>query len=162
VPVLDVPRVDEAVESIRPTLRRWALTGDSHGKRVQQRRQEPLRIGNGDGRWQEQFGEKAAQARDAVTDFGRKTVDSIDAQRGPAAGTLDQTASALHRQADKVAGVAHATADTLQSTADYVRAHDMKAMAKDVEGLVRRYPGPALAAAAAVGFLVARMLRPRD
>jgi ElaB/YqjD/DUF883 family membrane-anchored ribosome-binding protein len=110
----------------------------------------------------EQFGEKAAQAKDAVTDFGRRTVETIDAQRGPAAVTLDQTASALHQQADKVAGVAHATADKLQATADYVRRNDMKAMAKDVEDLVRRYPGQALAAAAAVGFLVARVMRTRD
>ena len=99
--------------------------------------------------------------RDAV-DFGRKTVENIDAQRRPAASTLDHTASALHQQADKVAGVAHATADRLHATADYVRTQDMKSMANDAVDLVRRYPGPALAAAAAVGFLVARVVRPRD
>ena len=106
--------------------------------------------------------EKAVQAKDAVADFGRKTVDNIDAQRGPAAATLDHTASALHQQADRVAGVAHATADKLHATADYVRTKDMKSMADDVVDLVRRYPGPALAAAAAVGFFVARAVRPRD
>jgi ElaB/YqjD/DUF883 family membrane-anchored ribosome-binding protein len=111
---------------------------------------------------QEQVGEAANQARDAVSDFGRKTVESIDAQRRPAAATLDQTASALHQQADKVAGVAHATADKLKATADYVRENDMKAMANDVQELVRRYPGPALAVAAAVGFLVARVARTHD
>jgi ElaB/YqjD/DUF883 family membrane-anchored ribosome-binding protein len=110
-------------------------------------------------RLQEQFGEKADQAKEAVTDFGRKTVESIDAQRRPAAVTLDQTASVLHQQADKVAGMAHATADKLQATADYVRQNDTKAMARDVETLVRRYPGPALGIAAAAGFLVARVLR---
>ena len=104
----------------------------------------------------------ARDASSAVADFGRKTVDSIDAQRGPAAATLDHTASALHQQVDRVAGVAHATADRLQATADYVRTRDMKSMADDVVDLVRRYPGPALAAAAAVGFLVARVVRTRD
>ena len=109
----------------------------------------------------DQVSEAAGQAKDAVVDFGRKTVERIDAQRGSAAVTLEDTASALHHQADKAAGVAHATADTLHATADYVRQHDLKAMAKDVEGLVRRYPGPALAAAAVLGFLVARVLRTR-
>ena len=112
-------------------------------------------------RMKEQIGEKAGQAKDAVADFGRTTVERIDAQRGPAAVTLEHTASALHQQADKVAGMAHATADQLQATADYVRKHDMKAMAKNVEDLVRRYPAQALAAAAMVGFVVARVFRTR-
>ena len=113
-------------------------------------------------RIKDQVGEKAAQAKDAVVDFGRKTVENIDAQRGPAAGTLDQTASVLHEQANRVAGAARATADRLHATADYVRNQDVKAMAKDVEDLIRRYPGPALAIAAAVGFMTARALRTRD
>ena len=106
----------------------------------------------------EQIADTAVQAKD----FGRKTVENIDAQRGPAAVTLDHTASALHQRADQVAGAAHATADSLHATADYVRTQDMKSMANDAVDLVRRYPGPALAAAAAVGFLVARVVRPRD
>ena len=110
----------------------------------------------------EQIADTAVQAKDAVANFGRKTVENIDAQRGPAAVTLDHTASALHQRADQVAGAAHATADSLHATADYVRTQDMKSMANDAVDLVRRYPGPALAAAAAVGFLVARVVRPRD
>ena len=104
------------------------------------------------------LGEKAAQAKDAVVDFGRKAVDNLDAQRAPAAGTLDSTASVLNEQADRVAGAARATADKLHATADYVRNQDIKAMARDIEDLVRRYPGPALAFAAAVGFMTARAL----
>jgi ElaB/YqjD/DUF883 family membrane-anchored ribosome-binding protein len=110
----------------------------------------------------DQISDKAVQTKDAVADFGRKMVENIDAQRAPAAASLDQTASALHQQADRVAGVAHATADKLHATADYVRTQDVKSMANDVVDLVRRYPGPALAAAAAVGFLVARVVRPRN
>ena len=107
------------------------------------------------------IGCKADLAKEAVADFGRKAVESIDAQRRPAAATLDQSASALHQQADKVASVAHATANSLQATADYVRSQDMRAMANDVTDLVRRYPGPALACAAAVGFVAARLVRTR-
>ena len=90
-----------------------------------------------------------------------QTVEGIDAQRGPAAATLDHSAAALHQQANTLASVAHATADKLHTTADYVRTQDVKAMAKDVGDLVRRYPGSALAIAAAAGFIAARVVRSR-
>jgi len=109
----------------------------------------------------DQVVQRADQAREAVADFGRKTVEDIDAQRGPAAATLDHSAAALHQQANTLASVGHATADKLQTTADYVRTQDVKAMAKDVGQLVRRYPGPALAIAAAAGFIAARVVRSR-
>ena len=82
----------------------------------------------------EQVSEASGQVKAAVADFGRKTVESLDAQRGPAAVTLERTASVLHRQTENVSDAVHATADTLDATADYVRTHDMKAMAKDVDG----------------------------
>ena len=108
-----------------------------------------------------QVGDSVELAREAAADFGRKTVESIDARRHPVAGTLDYTASTLHQQADMVAGTAHATADTLQATADYLRQKDATAMAKDVRGLVGRYPGQALAAAVVLGVLVGRAVWPR-
>jgi len=109
----------------------------------------------------ERVNEPATPAVAAVADAGRHAVEGIDAQRRPAAMRLDHTVSALHQQTDRVAGVAHSAADKLRATADYVRNHDLKAMAKDVEGLVRRYPGQALLAAAVMGFLVARVVRTR-
>jgi ElaB/YqjD/DUF883 family membrane-anchored ribosome-binding protein len=121
----------------------------------------PIQQPNLAARMTNEIGEKAGQARDAAADLGRKTVERIDAQRTPAAETLDHTASALHRRADSAVGVVQATADTLHATAEYVRQHDIRTMLKDVEGLVRRYPGPALAVAAAAGFLVARVARTR-
>jgi len=90
-----------------------------------------------------------------------KTVEGINAQRAPAAATLGHSAAALHHQTNTLASVAHATADKLQTTADYVRTQDVKAMAKDVGELVRRYPGSALALAAAAGFIAARVMRSR-
>ena len=83
-------------------------------------------------------------------------------QSEPAASTLDRTASALHSKSDRVASAAHATADKIQATADYVRDHDFKEMANDVQELVKRYPGQSLAAAAILGFLVARVMRSSD
>ena len=111
--------------------------------------------------------EKAAEAKEKVADFGRKTVDNLDESRRRAAGALDQTAAKLHSggeqllgvahtAADQISGVAHGTGDKLQAAADYIRATDLKAMGEDLKDIVKRYPGPALAAAAVLGFLVAR------
>ena len=109
----------------------------------------------------EQVAEKARDAKDAAVDFARNTVDGMDAQRRPAAATLDRAASTVQQHADNAAGVARGTADKLRATAEYVRNNDMDAMGRDVVGLVRRYPGQALAAAAMAGFLVARAMRTR-
>jgi ElaB/YqjD/DUF883 family membrane-anchored ribosome-binding protein len=100
--------------------------------------------------------------KDKVAEFGRQAVEKIDAQREPAASTLGKTATALHAQAENASSVAHSTADKLQATADYVRENDVKAMMNDVGDLVKRYPGQALAAAAAVGFLVGRLFQSND
>ena len=53
------------------------------------------------------------------------------------------------------------TEDTLvqQTTAEYLREHDTRAMLEDLEAVVRRYPGQALAAAAVIGFFAGRALR---
>jgi ElaB/YqjD/DUF883 family membrane-anchored ribosome-binding protein len=124
-------------------------------------------------RLKEQISDKAADVKERVSDFGRKAADKIDASRGPAADSLNRTASALHAKSDRVASAAHATsdrvasaahatADKLQATAEYVRDHDFKEMAEDVSELVKRYPGQSLAAAAILGFLLARVMRSSD
>jgi hypothetical protein len=114
--------------------------------------------------------EKAAEVKEKVADFGRKALDNIDESRKNTAGALDQTAAKLHSSgdqlsgaahtaADQISGVAHGTADKLQAAADYIRETDLKGMGEDLKDIVKRYPGPALAAAAVLGFIVARGLR---
>jgi hypothetical protein len=114
--------------------------------------------------------EKAAEVRERVADFGRKTAHNLDESRKSTAGALDQAAAKLHSggeqligaahtAADQVSGVAHATADKLQAAADYIRETDLKGMGEDLKDIVKRYPGPALAAAAVLGFIVARGFR---
>lgn len=114
--------------------------------------------------------EKASEVTEKVADLGRKTVDNLDESRKTTAGALDQTAAKLHSgagqlsgvahtAADHISDVAHGTADKLHAAADYIRATDLKAMGEDVKDVVKRYPGPALAAAAMLGFIVARSLR---
>jgi hypothetical protein len=114
--------------------------------------------------------EKAAEVKEKVADFGRKTVDNLDESRKSTAGALDQTAAKLHSggdqlsgaahtAADQISGVAHRTADKLQAAADYIRETDLKAIGEDLKDIVKRHPGPALAAAAVLGFIVARGFR---
>jgi hypothetical protein len=81
----------------------------------------------------------------------------------PAAGALQNTADSLRNRVEqggsKLSNVANATATKLESTANYMRDHDMRAMMGDVEGAIRRNPGPALLCAAAFGFLLGTALR---
>ena len=76
---------------------------------------------------------------------------------------MDSAASSLHSRADnlpggeKVARAAHATAEGIEKAADYVRDEDLDAMLDDVQQLVKRHPGATLLAAAAAGFLLARV-----
>jgi hypothetical protein len=114
--------------------------------------------------------EKAAEVKEKVADFGRKTVDNIEESRKNTAGALHQAAAKLHTggeqlsgaahtAAEQISGVAHDAADKLHAAADYIREKSFKGIGEDVKDIVKRYPGPALAAAAVLGFIVARGLR---
>ena len=100
----------------------------------------------------------------SMTDAARDAAATIDESRSTAADGLDAAASALHDRAAELPGgetvrnVARATADRLGSSAEYVRTHDAKRMMADVESFVKNNPGPALAVAAAFGFLLGRAL----
>jgi hypothetical protein len=108
-----------------------------------------------------QVSEKVGQATEAVADLGRRTIESVDAHRQPMAATLEQTASTLHEQTDRAAGIAHATADGMRVTANYVRKNDVQAMSRGVGNLMRRYPAQSLIAAAVAGFCVAQVIGKR-
>jgi ElaB/YqjD/DUF883 family membrane-anchored ribosome-binding protein len=110
-------------------------------------------------RMKETVSDKAGEAKDKVMQYGRQAVDKLDAQRYPAANALEQTASVLHENSDKAASVSHRAADKIQATAEYIRQHDLKAMGEDVSGLIRRYPAQSMAAAAVLGFVLARSFR---
>jgi len=107
-------------------------------------------------------------AKESMKDAGRKAADKIDAEREPAARGLENAASAIHQKADslpggeKVASIAHSAANKMQSTADYVRMHDMNDMMHDAEDFVRRYPAQMLGVAAVLGFLIGRAFRDED
>lgn len=103
-----------------------------------------------------------SQVKEKASDLGRMAADKIDGNRDAAAGGLEGAAKKIHESADALPGgktvtsVAHKTADTLNSTADYIRQHDMDSMVQDLQRIVKNNPGPALFGAAVLGFLVGR------
>ncbi|MBV9503241.1 MAG: hypothetical protein JO138_28030 [Acidobacteriaceae bacterium] len=107
----------------------------------------------------------AATAKQKVSDVGRQATDKVDEKRGPAADALENAAATIHEKAENLPGgetvrsVAHSAADKLESTAGYIREHDVRAMLTDVEDVVKRNPGPSLLIAAAIGFLIGRAFR---
>lgn len=109
----------------------------------------------------------AKQMKDKVSDFGRSTADKIDENRGAAASGLQKAATSIHDSAEslpgeKVRGLAHDAANSLTSTANYVRDHDVNKMMADVETMVKNNPGPSLLIAVGLGFLLGRAFTNND
>jgi ElaB/YqjD/DUF883 family membrane-anchored ribosome-binding protein len=102
------------------------------------------------------------QTKGKITEFGSTAADKFDQNRVSAASGLEDAADTLRQRADqlpggeKVTNMAHNAADKLSATADYVRENDFSSMVKDVEGIVKKNPGPALVVAGVLGFLLAR------
>lgn len=110
----------------------------------------------------------ATTAKQKISDVSQQAADKIDEKRGPAADAMESAASSIHEKAERLPGgetvrsVAHSAADKLESTAGYIREHDVRAMFSDVEDIVKRNPGPSLLIAVAVGFLIGRAFRGED
>ena len=113
----------------------------------------------------DQASEQAEKAKSKMQEVTRKAGERMDEQRYRAADAIESGASALHEKAgnlpggSKVTNIAHAAAEKMQATADYVRENDAGAMIGDVQDLVRRYPGQAVVAGIVLGFLLGRMFR---
>lgn len=104
----------------------------------------------------------ASQAKTTAADWGRNATTAVDRNLQSAAGALQNTANALRDRAPasgKVNDIATATADKIENTARYLREHDTRDMVAGVESIVRKNPGPSLAAALAVGFLIGTAMR---
>jgi len=102
--------------------------------------------------------DKAGEMADAVS-------DRLGRQRESAADGLDRAASTIHDKADSVPGgpkvvdFTHSIADGMESTASYLREHDLSKMGGDLMSVCRKYPTQSLVAALAVGFLLGRSAR---
>jgi ElaB/YqjD/DUF883 family membrane-anchored ribosome-binding protein len=114
--------------------------------------------------------DKAQHVKEGLNNLGRKPSDRIDGSRESTAKALAWTATALHSRTDKMSQLAHSrtdkmsqlahsAADRIQVGADYLRERDLERIMEDVRGVVKKYPGRSLAAAAILGFLIAWELR---
>ena len=102
--------------------------------------------------------------KESISGMARTASQTVDDGRQTVAAGLGSAASAVRDRADQLPGgpkvqqFAHAAAERLSTTADYVRSHDAKRMLADVERVVKNNPGPSLVIAAAFGFVLGRAL----
>jgi hypothetical protein len=85
--------------------------------------------------------------------------EAFRAGRTNTADGLDATAAQLNAGGDRIAAVAHASADSLGSSAKYLRKHDGDDMVRDLESLIKAHPGKALISAVVLGFVAGRAFR---
>jgi ElaB/YqjD/DUF883 family membrane-anchored ribosome-binding protein len=110
----------------------------------------------------ESISNAAARVQDQAAKYGQKAVEAVDASRDSAASTLDTAAAGIRSKADSLPGgpqvsqFARRTADSLGTTADYLREHEMKDMMSDLASFIKAHPTQALIGAAVVGFLAGR------
>jgi len=110
---------------------------------------------------------RISEVASKVKDKAGQAVETVaeTLSRENAAEGLERTASTIHAGAERVPGgpklvkMTHSLADGIESTASYLRDHDVQKMGKDVMNLCRRYPTQSLVAALAVGFLIGRSRR---
>ena len=92
---------------------------------------------------QESMGAAAAGVNKQVSDTAADVKEKLTELGRDVAAQLSETAQSA--------------TDKVKAAADYVRQTELTAIAEDVKEIVKRYPGWTLAAAAVVGFLLARV-----
>jgi ElaB/YqjD/DUF883 family membrane-anchored ribosome-binding protein len=116
----------------------------------------------------EKVSQVASQVKTAATDFGQTAANKIDENRGAAASSLKDAASALREKAEslpggeKVAALATGAADSLSSTAEYVKNRNVQGMRADFGNFVKNNPGRSLFAAIALGFVIGHVCKSID
>jgi hypothetical protein len=107
----------------------------------------------------------ASKVKDKASQVASTVSDTVGRQRENVAGGLDRVASTIHEKAgslpggQKAADAANSLADGMESTASYLRDHNLKDMGDSLTGICRKYPVQSLVSALAIGFLVGRALR---
>jgi ElaB/YqjD/DUF883 family membrane-anchored ribosome-binding protein len=112
----------------------------------------------------ERAGTRANHLKESMSEMATTATRTVDDGRQTAAERLGIAASAVRDRAGQLPGgpkvqqLAHAAAERLSTTADYMRSHDAKRMLADVGRAVKNNPGPSLVIAAAFGFVLGRAL----
>jgi len=109
--------------------------------------------------------------KDSVGTYGNQAADKArtfaEDGKARASGALDQLAQMLNDAADQVdeklgaqyGGYARTAASSVTGFSDQVKAKDIDELVDDARELVRKSPGIAIGAAAAIGFVVARLVQ---
>jgi ElaB/YqjD/DUF883 family membrane-anchored ribosome-binding protein len=109
--------------------------------------------------------------KDNATKYSQQATDKVrtfaEDGKARASGALEQLAQLLTDAAGQVdeklgaqyGGYARTAADTVSGYADQVKAKDVDALFEDARELVRKSPAIAVGAAAAVGFVIARLVQ---
>jgi hypothetical protein len=102
----------------------------------------------------------AEKALEKTRSVAHSAIDSLDQGRKPAARILQNVAASMHDAAPRMPGgervvrVVHSTAHGLNSTARYVRQHDVNRMGADLVRMIRVSPERSLLVALAAGFIL--------
>lgn len=116
-------------------------------------------------------GDVKTTIKDTVGGYGTQAADKArlfaEDGKAKAGGALDQLAQLLTDAADQVdeklgaqyGGYARTAATSITGFSDQVKAKDIDELVDDARELVRKSPGIAIGAAAAVGFVVARLIQ---
>lgn len=118
---------------------------------------------------------KTAEAKQAIKDgaskYGTQAADKArtfaEGGKVKAGGALDQLAQLLTDAADQVdekvgaqyGGYARTAAGSISSFSDQIKAKDIDELVENARELVRKSPAVAIGAAAAVGFVLARLIQ---
>lgn len=110
-------------------------------------------------------------ARENASKYGQQATDKVrqfaDDGKSRAGGALDQLSQMLTDAAGQVddklgaqyGQYARQAATTVQGFSDQVKNKDIDELVEDIRGFVRKSPAVAVGAAAAVGFVVARLVQ---
>lgn len=92
--------------------------------------------------------------------------DRVEAGRERAATRIRDVADTIrertHSTQGRVVEFADRAADRMNQAADYMSTHDFRAMCRDAEGFLRKYPSQSVVAAIVLGMLAGRALRHRE
>ena len=98
-------------------------------------------------------GEAGALADDAA-DVAADVADRVS-------GVADRVSDVASRAQEKASEFGKMAVDQVHAATDYFRDHDVNEIVSDAKSWVRAHPAQAIVAAAAIGFVVAAMLRRR-
>lgn len=102
------------------------------------------------------------RGQERMDDLGRTTGEKLDAARHVTAAALENAASSVRttgRQGtETIETLAESAADKLDSTAAYMRSHDVGGMLINLRQMIGRNPARFLLLAAGIGFLAGSIL----